>query len=237
MRESGVIYTGDPVDKLPRLGASVKKLMSDRKVETVQQFAAFLRMRQDCRRNIVKQIKGLSMEGLLLAEAAAERAQPGPPEPKVNRKSNNPYLSRFGKDKWYAEVLKQPPAMKAVTNVRHLVEYIMKVSREEHFAGTKYEDDWYFYHDALLLMTATETVEWMKSRGYYKHWILPQHDLNSQVSYYQKVKPIGNNPGAMPRDNSLNTDMDDITLRHVAATTLLDQDNPKKVSLATPKQV
>jgi hypothetical protein len=29
--------------------------------------------------------------------------------------------------------------------------------------GTTHEKDWVFYHDALSLMTANETMEWMKT--------------------------------------------------------------------------
>ena len=49
--------------------------------------------------------------------------------------------------------------------------------------------------------------------------------------------PVGCNAGAMPWDNSCNKDHDDIVLRHVAATTLLDKDDPKKFSLATPDTI
>jgi hypothetical protein len=128
--------------------------------------------------------------------------------------------------------------MSSVTNVRHLVEY-MVTSCKEHFAGTIYEDDWYFYHDALSLMTADETKDWVKCQGYYDHWIMPQHDLASHLAYYKKVQPVGNNLGAMPWDNSLSKDMDDLAMRHVAATSLLDKlkDDPRKFSLATPNQV
>jgi hypothetical protein len=30
--------------------------------------------------------------------------------------------------------------------------------------GTYHEDDWFFYHDALSLMMATQTIEWMKKK-------------------------------------------------------------------------
>ena len=42
------------------------------------------------------------------------------------------------------------------------------------FIGTTHEDDWFFYHDALSQMTAKKTVEWMKTKGYYKRWLIPQ---------------------------------------------------------------
>jgi hypothetical protein len=36
------------------------------------------------------------------------------------------------------------------------------------FKGTKYEDSWVFYHNALSLITAKETVVWMKERGFHE---------------------------------------------------------------------
>jgi hypothetical protein len=91
----------------------------------------------------------------------------GPPPDKDHRKANNPYLSRFGASQWYNGVLKAP-GMQGYTSVRHFVEYIVKVSKD-HFAGTKYKNNWYFYHDELWLMTADETIQWMKQQGYYEH--------------------------------------------------------------------
>jgi hypothetical protein len=43
--------------------------------------------------------------------------------------------------------------------VRHIHDETQKVMK-----GTKHEDDWYFYHDALSLMTAKDTIEWIKRR-------------------------------------------------------------------------
>ena len=75
------------------------------------------------------------------------------------------------------------PVMTSVTNVRDLVEHIVMVSMA-HFAGTKYEDNWWFIHDALSPMTADETTYWMKRKGYYQRWVLPQWSLNSHLKYY-----------------------------------------------------
>lgn len=49
--------------------------------------------------------------------------------------------------------------------------------------------------------------------------------------------PVGCNPGGMPWDESSNKDHDDIVYRHVAATCLLDKNDPRKFSLATPDNI
>jgi hypothetical protein len=44
--------------------------------------------------------------------------------------------------------------------------------------GTKHKYYWVFYHDALMLMTAKETVEWMEQKGYFERWFLPVYGLH-----------------------------------------------------------
>jgi hypothetical protein len=138
-----------------------------------------------------------------------------------------------------------------------------------------YKDDWYFYHDALSLMTAASTVVWMKNKTlvdgttYYSHWLLPKFGLNQgRVSYLYapfdnailelntnvfnlmlfckyfflsatkyKERPVGNSPEMMPLDNTLNKDLDDAVRRHVACTTSLHPNDPKKFTLSQPKKV
>jgi hypothetical protein len=36
------------------------------------------------------------------------------------------------------------------------------------FKGTMHEADWMFYHDALSLMMAKDTIKWMKEEGHYE---------------------------------------------------------------------
>ena len=57
-----------------------------------------------------------------------------------------------------------------------MIEHIYKES-ELLYKETIHRDDWWFWHDALSLMTAKETVAWMKEKGYYHHWLLPELDL------------------------------------------------------------
>ena len=53
-----------------------------------------------------------------------------------------------------------------------------------------YQDNWYFYHDALSLMTCADSIAWMKKEGIYKHWLLPCNGLNKGTDYSDK--PTGN---------------------------------------------
>ena len=57
-------------------------------------------------------------------------------------------------------------------------------SSEKMFKGTEHEDNWYFYHDALSLMTSAEYIAWMKDVGYCKRWLLSQLDLLINTTYH-----------------------------------------------------
>jgi hypothetical protein len=87
--------------------------------------------------------------------------------------------------------------------VKDIVEHIYKES-EKAFKNTKYESNCIFYHDALLLMTAKETISWMKKMDYWKRWLLPFNNFNTEADLCAfKGQPIGNSPEMMPWDCSL----------------------------------
>ena len=105
---------------------------------------------------------------------------------------------------------------------------------EKIFKGTDHENDWYFYHDALSMMTSAPTIAWMKEKGYYDRWLLPKLDLLAGTIY--RFSLPGDSPELMPLDNSLNKDVDDSALRHIGVTMDLSKDDLKKFSLATPNE-
>ena len=106
------------------------------------------------------------------------------------------------------------------------------------FKGTDHEDNWFFYHDALNLMTAKDTIAWMKEKDYLKHWLLPKLGLLAGTAYEHKLP--GDSPELMPMDSTLNKDIDDSAKRHVAVTSHLVWNKQvkdlRKFSLATPKE-
>ena len=71
--------------------------------------------------------------------------------------------------------------------------------------GSVHEDDSYIVHDALVLMTAKETINGMKQKGYLHRWLLPLNGLQDGTPYV--VRTVGNSPEFMPLDNSLNRDI------------------------------
>ena len=71
--------------------------------------------------------------------------------------------------------------------------------------GYFHEDNLFIVHDALLLMTAKETIEWMKYNNYFHHWLLPMNGFQDRTPY--SGRPVGNSPKFMPFDDSLNRDI------------------------------
>ena len=76
---------------------------------------------------------------------------------------------------------------------------------ENMMEGSVHEDDFFIVHDALVLMTAKETIQWMKEKNYYHRWFLPMNGLQDWTPY--SGRPVGNSPEFMPLDNSLNRDI------------------------------
>jgi hypothetical protein len=171
----------------------------------------------------------------ITAEALAEKAEDGPPPLIDHRKHKNPYWSLYGKAKWKAAV-ESSGRMRTIVNIRVLVTHMVNCGIDD-YRGTIYEDCWGLYHDALSLMTSQANQEWMEAMGYRKYWILPQFDLNTHFKYYRIPSPTGNHAESMPWDSTSNKDHDDIVMRHVAATYGLANNDPRKFSLRTPKDV
>ena len=76
---------------------------------------------------------------------------------------------------------------------------------EKLMKGSVHEDNFYIVHDALVLMTAKETINRMKQKGYLHRWLLPLNGLKDGTPY--AGRPVGNSPEFMPLDNILNIDI------------------------------
>jgi hypothetical protein len=107
--------------------------------------------------------------------------------------------------------------------------------------GTAHQDDWLVYHDALSLMTAKRTMEWMENtrtpdgKKYIDQWILPELGCNDDIPRFCG-RPIGDFPESLPPDNTLNNDLKSSNTTHVMDTLSLNEDDPRKFSLSTPKR-
>ena len=118
--------------------------------------------------------------------------------------------------------------------IRTVVLHIYNESKA-FFKGTEFAKDWYFYHDALSLMTKADCRKWMKKEGILKHWILPPKGLNDEFKHY-KHTPVGACHEVMPLDSHLNQDAHFSVTRHVVATGhIKDIHDDRKFDISTPK--
>ena len=142
-------------------------------------------------------------------------------------RDTNPYESLYG-DHWRQVIIKTTYMMKFIS-VRDLVMH-MTVESNEIMRGTQHEDEAMFKHDALSLMTAGKTVEWMKAtivngRSIYSRWLLPEAGLNKEITAYGKMttRYQGRPPGNLPRLMSLDEFSKKTTVNYVNSHVLATQ--------------
>ena len=107
---------------------------------------------------------------------------------------------------------------------------------KEAYQGTKYENNFFFYHDALFLMMSAKNRRWMAEQGILKHQILPENGLNANIKGYKERIP-GNQPELNALDSNCNQDVHSAANKHVTFTATAKKDDPWKFSLSTPKEM
>ena len=119
-------------------------------------------------------------------------ALPGKPTPSIkdHRKAKNSYFSRY-RERW-VERLKSSSSMSKFGCIIDLKVCV-------------HEDDLFIVHDALVLMTAKEMIEWMKENNCFHHRLLTMNELQDRTPF--SGRPVGNSPKFMPLYNSLNRDI------------------------------
>ena len=109
-------------------------------------------------------IPKVPIRGFGLIYDIALQALPGNPPIyfKDHRKAKNTYLSSYG-ERW-VEKLKSTTAMSKFCCITNLISFVMNESYKL-IKGSVNEDYFYIVHDALVLITAKETINWMKHKG------------------------------------------------------------------------
>ena len=232
IREPGMIYANESVDRLKKCGTQSKKKLVTVGINTVRD------LKNVPNPNDFVLPKGLPRKTFVVVWHHAQDASDDyTPPPIDHRKDNNPYISKYG-DEWEREIKKSVTFSTSVI-ITDYVEHIMKES-ERVMKDTKHSEDWMVYHDALTLMTAKENNEWMRQKGYLKRWILPTDDLYVNLpelkSKYNN-NPIGNSPEFMPWDAHLNSDVHASMDYHCLVSKELDDDDPRKFDASTPKKM
>ena len=75
--------------------------------------------------------------------------------------------------------------------ITDLIQFMMKEA-ENLMKGSVHEDDFFIVHDALVLMTAKETIKWMKEKNFFHHWLLPMNGFQDRTPY--SGRPVGKFP-------------------------------------------
>jgi len=226
-RDEDELYCDDPLSAIGGIGIKTLEKLAEFDVKTI---ADFSHVTDEDLQAMVKARIG-SWDRLFDWREQCDEAMKRPPAPPDIdfRKHSNPYLARYGTGQW-EEKLKNCYHMAGYVCITDMVQHIHDET-EALFRGQTF--NWGFYHDALSLMTAKDTIAWMKENHIYIRWILPELGLNAERKHFANA-PVGNSPEFMPLDNSLNKDIHDGVDRHVLYTSHLEEDDPRKFSMTTP---
>ena len=85
--------------------------------------------------------------------------------------------------------------------ITDLIRFMVKEA-ENLMKGSVHKNYFFIVHDALVLMTAKETIGSMKDKNCFHCWLLPMNGFQDGTPY--AGRPVGNSLDFMPLDNSLN---------------------------------
>ena len=145
---------------------------------------------------------------------------------------DNPYELRFGPN-WMDYAQKGPILRKNVC-ITDIIDYIFNETKKV-FVGTKYEDNFLIYHDALSQLGEKEAYEYIISKGYDKHWLSPLLGINAGTTWAHR--PTGNSPEFMPLDRNLFRDFHCTVEAMIAATCAQPKDAEEKYSSNSVKNL
>ena len=119
--------------------------------------------------NIAAWTKGLTSKALndFFNKAMKHLVEEEAPDGVYWLDEENPFAARYGsdKDEWGVEAwvthLKSTSAFSGVLCIKDLIQHYAMRTKET-YAGTKFEKNFFFYHDALAQMIHADTVAWMK---------------------------------------------------------------------------
>jgi hypothetical protein len=235
-RQKGEFYLDDKVSIIPGIGLKTQERLEAHGISTVQALSA---LSDDSIKLLVQNPEMKMSKNVLQKFCEYSKKSQGVNQPDDlivdHRQAENPYLSLYGEE--WEQKLKRSASLAAYISITDMIEFMVGESQRV-MKGTHHEDDWYFYHDALSLMTATQTIDWMREKDYLRRWLLPVNMLSEDDADLKNFlnRPIGNSPEMMPWDCSLNKDIKDEVMRHVCYTCHLPEDDVRKFSLSTPKR-
>ena len=140
--KDGIFWEDDMVTSIPRLGNKTAIALRDLVITTVTAMATNTEF-----------LKNSSICGISTYLQKITNAKLGPSmDVRIDHtKANNPYRERYS-DNWKNEV-KKPSALSPFFRITNMIMHICIESKRV-MEGTKHRNYWFFYHDALSLMTS-----------------------------------------------------------------------------------
>lgn len=249
-RVEGVIYTVDPVTKLPGIGKKTGEALNKCGIETTSDLKELLdntdktnavMEKMPVNNKGKKQISTAVLEKLIKKVNDLDLCDEAIPADIDYTRADNPFKERYG-DEW-EDRIRQHSALRGSVPVTDMIKHIWSETHK-HFKGGAFEKDWKIYHDALSIMFEKTTVQWMRNntfegKSYYDRLVLPQLGVNQQLGRYGS-KPVGNSPELMPWDACLNQDAHEGARRHaVLSKSCLKRqgktEDDRAFSMATPR--
>ena len=141
----------------------------------------------------------------------------------------------FGDDRWKDEVLKAISNTKC--SVKDMIDHIISESKKV-YEGTPQEHTFFIYHDHLSIMWEKTAIKYMKDIGWYDRFIKICGLNNAKVKKYYHFSVVGDSPELCRGLDSYGFSDLEVSIKfHVAVTSALARDDPKKFQVGTPKHV
>ena len=152
----------ESVGKLKGVGQQAKAKINELRIHTI----AYLQLRIHHHGTPKVHIRGFVRVCDITIQAPS-----GKPHPyfKDHRKAKNPYLSRYG-ERW-VDKLNSSTSMSKFCCITNLICFMMNEA-EKLMKGSVHEDNFFIFHDDSVIITAKETIKWMKQNDYLPRWLL-----------------------------------------------------------------
>ena len=222
-RDANTVYRNDPVSCLKGVGKQTSEVLQTIGIQTIDDLRRMTSVDDVILPGKISKMK--LMKYWNDAKLAVDKDAP----PVIDhRKHANPYQSKFGDD-WGKKIQLSSTFCHSML-ICHYIDHMMAKS-ERVMKETIHEKTWMVYHDALSLMTAKSTKQWMREKGYLKQWMLPSDDLfdnlPNEIKKSHEGKPVGNSPEFMPLDTHLNQDLHESHNLHATVTSHLPETVPR----------
>ena len=113
---------------------------------------------------------------------------------------------------------------------------------EKLMKGLVNDKNFSIFHNALMFITAKETINWMRQNSYLHQWLIPLNRLQDSTPYADC--PVGNTPKLIPLDKLLNRDILHSLRMHIVLSRYIvdEEENTKEesnmcFSYSTPREI